>query len=181
MSLSKQPIHAFFAMLFFLATLSLSSLSPSKLPFRLQLEDVRGSSPCAVKCTHVLVALSMLVDNMGLAVSATRSAHVVVAAPLSARTEVTLPIDAISRISLFPPKISLVDSMCVFTSDTPCFRCIVTGIDADVGIASRIDGTDVWILCSNYVGGLDCNELKSSLSREDFSQLQREFMFLCSP
>ena len=74
----------------------------------------------------------------------------------------------------------LVDYVHVAEDNTPCFKCFFTSAESPKAIAARLDGTNIWLLISDYGGILSCDECKTNIDRTEFTQIQNGFMNLLS-
>ena len=75
--------------------------------------------------------------------------------------------------------IDLVDSCKIIeeVNHTPFFNCFITNIESSVGIVTRIDNTNIWILVSEYTN-LEYNKLDNNLTYSKFIDIQNGFVEL---
>lgn len=69
--------------------------------------------------------------------------------------------------------IDLVDACKIIeeVNHTPFFYCFITNIESSVGIATRIDNTNIWIFVSEYTN-LEYNNLDNNLTYSKFIDIQ---------
>ena len=64
-----------------------------------------------------------------------------------------------------------VDATRIFESEKTTFQSFITGIEESSGIAIRIENTCLWILICDYARLINCNQFKTSISRNDFKKI----------
>ena len=118
-----------------------------------------------------------LLKAVGCSSRLTHHGHVVLTAPLSSTFECeSTPLEWLQARLNFRKELVLTDCTTVFTSDMTSFKCFLSGMPSCTGIAARIEGTGVWLLISNYMGIVTCNECKSTVDIHEWRDIQNEIV-----
>ena len=157
---------------------------PAQPPFILRLHNPTGMyPPIKESLAHWAIAKMALADT-GCKSGVTASGHVLLAKPISSDGDWTIkdeaPMDVLQRKSALCHEndYRLVDCTQIFENGDPCFHCFITSVDESTAIAARIDGTAIWILVSNYMGLIECNECKTGIDRREWNEIQKGFIDL---
>lgn len=155
---------------------------PAKPPFILRLHNPsKGMYPVISESIAQWCQIKMAIHQQKKLYrsTVTSSGHVLAMNPLDG--DESPAIDCLkAHTSLIDQVPRLVDCVHVAEDNTPCFRCFFTSLESEKAVAARLDGTNVWLLISDYGGVLPCDECKSNIDRQEFTQIQNGFIDLLS-
>lgn len=151
----------------------------SSPPFVLQLcGDAHASKlkPNILNACFTHKRLSVCSSLNDYIVFMTSSGHNLVMAPLAACRIGKTPMQVLEESGITDGKeIKIADCVNVFESEHVKFRCFLTNHQVRTGIAARIDGTFIWILISDCMGLVECNQCASSISLSEFEEIQNAY------
>lgn len=169
------PLQLSFLFASFHSSVSYSIL-PSRIPFRLQLEDkLFGYEPNVERAISHYTVCKQALGAFGGRCHITPTGHVLAMAPTSFYQESRFAIDLLKDY-LWTDDIVLVDAVQIFTSENETFRCFLSNQQSKRGYAVRIEKTSVWLLVSDCKGLLKCNDCISIINRKEFFEIQSGFM-----
>ena len=138
-------------------------------PFRLRLEDTHGMKPSI----HRTMNWYKHADTFSTCKCITTSGHILVAQPILNTFEAptTLHFGTFNDVCF-------VDTIYLFEAMVPCFTCFITKKKASRAFATRIQDTCIWILISDVMGLVECNECTCAINRQEFDEIQKDFLYL---
>ena len=129
------------------------SIRPSRVPFRLQLEDTLfGFEPNIKKAIEHYTVCKRALGALGGECPLTPTGHVLAVAPYGAVHQEPKCAIEILRNYYWSDDIVLSDAVHIFTSEKKTFRCFLTNVESKRGYAVRIENSSIWLLVSDGKG-----------------------------